>query len=107
MFRDKSKASFDEHSKLLQRLLLTLVMTLSASAASAQQLVIPVTDRLPSSSAQSSSEEEEDFIEPGRPGVANPAEFQEPGVLQVEIGYDANFRKDSERDVSITKSSTR
>jgi hypothetical protein len=41
---------------------------------------------------QSSDDEEEKFIEPSRPNVANPAEFQKPGVLQVEYGYDANFR---------------
>ncbi|MBA3601313.1 MAG: hypothetical protein H0W45_08775 [Acidobacteria bacterium] len=33
---------------------------------------------------QSSDDEEEKFIEPSRPNVANPAEFQKPGVLQVE-----------------------
>jgi len=41
---------------------------------------------------QSSDDEEEKFIEPSRPNIANPAEFQKPGVLQVEYGYDANFR---------------
>ncbi|MDQ3713461.1 MAG: hypothetical protein M3388_14735 [Acidobacteriota bacterium] len=41
---------------------------------------------------QSSDDEEEKFIKPSRPNVANPAEFQKPGVLQVEYGYDANFR---------------
>jgi hypothetical protein len=38
------------------------------------------------------TEEEEEFIKPSRPGVANPAEIQKAGVLQVEYGYDANFR---------------
>src|SRR6478672_1435338 len=33
-----------------------------------------------------------DFIVPARPTVSNPAEFQQPGVLQLEIGYNANFR---------------
>ncbi|HEX3101784.1 MAG TPA: transporter [Pyrinomonadaceae bacterium] len=32
-----------------------------------------------------------DFIVPARPGVSNPAEFQRPGVLQVEFGINANF----------------
>jgi len=32
-----------------------------------------------------------DFIVPSRPTVSNPAEFQKPGVLQLEIGYNANF----------------
>ncbi|HEY6244649.1 MAG TPA: transporter [Pyrinomonadaceae bacterium] len=33
-----------------------------------------------------------DFIVPARPTVSNPAEFQKPGVLQLEAGYNANFR---------------
>jgi hypothetical protein len=33
-----------------------------------------------------------DFIVPARPTVSNPAEFQKPGVLQLEVGYNANFR---------------
>ena len=36
--------------------------------------------------------DDEDFIKPARPGVANPAEIQKPGVLQIEFGYDSNFR---------------
>ena len=32
-----------------------------------------------------------DFIVPARPTVSNPAEFQRPGVLQVEFGYNGNF----------------
>lgn len=36
-------------------------------------------------------DDEPDFIVPARPGVSNPAEFQRPGVLQVEFGYNANF----------------
>jgi hypothetical protein len=35
---------------------------------------------------------EPDFIVPSRPTVSNPAEFQRPGVLQLEFGYSANFR---------------
>ena len=34
---------------------------------------------------------EPDFIVPARPTVSNPAQFQRPGVLQLEVGYDANF----------------
>jgi hypothetical protein len=41
---------------------------------------------------------EEDFIKPTRPTVAKPAEIQKPGVLQVEFGYDGNFRSDQFRD---------
>jgi hypothetical protein len=57
--------------------------------------LITVSDRLPapSTASQSSSQqEEEEFIKPSRPSVANPAEIQKPGVLQIEYGYDANFR---------------
>jgi hypothetical protein len=32
-----------------------------------------------------------EFIVPARPTVSNPAQFQRPGVLQLEIGYDANL----------------
>ena len=38
------------------------------------------------------AQDEPDFIVPARPTVSNPAEFQRPGVLQLEIGYNSNFR---------------
>jgi hypothetical protein len=38
-----------------------------------------------------SAPDEPDFIVPSRPTVSNPAEFQKPGVLQLEVGYNANF----------------
>lgn len=41
--------------------------------------------------------EGEEFIKPSRPGVAMSAEFQKPGVLQVEFGYDGNFRAEESR----------
>jgi hypothetical protein len=37
-------------------------------------------------------EDEEEFIKPSRPTLADPAEFQKAGVLQVEYGYDGSFR---------------
>ena len=43
-------------------------------------------------------QEEETEIKPTRPGVANPAEIPEPGVLQLEFGYDSNFRSGELRD---------
>jgi hypothetical protein len=58
-------------------------------------MTVPETDTLPAPAAiatQSGGEEEEEFIKPSRPGVANPAEIQKAGVLQLEYGYDANFR---------------
>ncbi|HEX7956971.1 MAG TPA: transporter, partial [Pyrinomonadaceae bacterium] len=42
--------------------------------------------------------QEEEEIKPTRPGVANPAEIPEPGVLQLELGYDSNFRSGELRD---------
>src|SRR5213593_4030143 len=36
--------------------------------------------------------EQSEFIVPSRPTVSNRAEFQKPGVLQLEVGYNANFR---------------
>ena len=36
--------------------------------------------------------DEPDFIVPARPTVSNPAQFQRTGVLQIEFGYNANFR---------------
>jgi hypothetical protein len=72
-----------------------LLLLTSVVITHAQQMSIPVTDSLaPPPTAQQSSSEEEEFIQPTRPGIANPAEFQKPGVLQLEYGYDANFRAD-------------
>jgi len=39
-----------------------------------------------------SAPNEPEFIVPSRPTVSNPAEFQKPGVLQLEVGYNANFQ---------------
>lgn len=62
-------------------------------------MVFPVTDALPSSGPpqQPPGGEEEEYIKPARPGVANPAEPHKPGVLQIEYGYDANFRAEEFR----------
>jgi hypothetical protein len=74
-------------------LLLTLsFLAFATTAIHAQQLIIPVTDRLPTTAVQTAEEEEEDFIKPARPGVSDPAEIQKAGVLQIEYGYDASFR---------------
>ena len=40
----------------------------------------------------SNDTDDPDFIVPARPTVSNPAEFQKPGVLQLEFGYNGNFR---------------
>jgi hypothetical protein len=78
--------------RLARLLLLAAVLATFATAARAQQMIVPVTDTLTAQPAQSSGEEDEDFIKPSRPSVSNPAEFQKPGVLQLEYGYDGNFR---------------
>lgn len=67
-------------SKIIIRLLFFgFILLLSASGIRAQSQNSAPTD------------DEPDFIVPARPTVSNPAEFQKPGVLQLEFGYDANF----------------
>ncbi|MDT4898202.1 MAG: hypothetical protein QOH25_3279 [Acidobacteriota bacterium] len=78
-------------------LLFVLLLVLMPATLRAQQMSIPVTDTLPSPAAQKSQDEEEDFIKPSRPGVALPAEIQKAGVLQLEYGYDGNFRAEEFR----------
>jgi hypothetical protein len=39
-----------------------------------------------------SDEDAPDFIVPARPTASNPAEFQRPGVLQLEYGFNGNWR---------------
>jgi hypothetical protein len=66
------------------------------SDAQARQAAGPFNGSLLSAAArpqqQQPPEEDEKEIKPSRPGVANPAEIPEPGVLQLEFGYDSNFR---------------
>jgi hypothetical protein len=86
-------------------LLIVAFFMMAAADAHAQQLIVPVTDSLPSSAALQASQEEEEFIKPSRPSVANPAEIQKAGVLQLEYGYDANFRAEdfrSEQTLPLT-----
>src|SRR5215204_7337502 len=68
--------------KLTNLLLLILLSSIFVTAARAQQ---------------PPGEDDEDLIKPTRPGIANPAEFQKPGVLQIEYGYDGNFRAEEFR----------
>ena len=101
----KGKSGASAGLRLARLLWSALAITVAAVAAHAQQQqaatmatrhshVAPSFSGGLYSSTQSSpqQQEEEEFIKPGRPSVANPAEFQKPGVLQVEYGYDANFR---------------
>src|SRR5262245_35677705 len=41
------------------------------------------------------SDDEKDFVVPARPTFSNPAEFQRPGVLRLEYGYNTNFHAPS------------
>jgi Putative MetA-pathway of phenol degradation len=75
----------------IRALLLALFLAATSTALCAQQMIVPVTDTLPQ------AEEEEDFIKPSRPGIANPAEIQKAGVVQLEYGYDGNFRAEEFR----------
>ncbi|HVF56982.1 MAG TPA: transporter [Pyrinomonadaceae bacterium] len=81
--------------------LLALLCFCVAANAQQQHSVSPFTGNLVSAAAAAGSQtssggkaEEEEFIKPSRPGVAMPAEIQKPGVLQLEFGYDANFRSE-------------
>ena len=69
---------------------LTLLLLIPSAVTQARQSA-PFAGNLLSLSRQQTQEEEEE-IKPSRPGVANPAEIPEPGVLQLEFGYDSNFR---------------
>ncbi|HSP62403.1 MAG TPA: transporter [Pyrinomonadaceae bacterium] len=78
-------------------LLILLFLTASATAQTAGPSPSP-------SPSATSSEDEPDFIVPSRPTVSNPAEFQRPGVLQLEFGFNANFRaagNESEEDFPL------
>lgn len=66
----------------------------SAVSANAQQTRLTSAEERSKPGVQKSSDEEDELIKPSRPGAANPAEFQKPGVLQIEYGYDGNFSAD-------------
>jgi Putative MetA-pathway of phenol degradation len=76
-----------------------LLLLITTATSYAQRMSIPITDNLPTAPSRHSGnqQEEEEFIKPSRPGVASPAEIQKAGVLQVEYGYDVNFRADEFR----------
>ncbi|HEV2862153.1 MAG TPA: transporter [Pyrinomonadaceae bacterium] len=68
---------------------LALLLLVTCGGAAAQQSR-PFAGNLLSPPRQQQGEEDE--IKPSRPGVASPAEIPKPGVLQLELGYDSNFR---------------
>ena len=77
---------------------------INALTAHAQQAIraIPITDTLTAPAPTWSIPEEEEFIKPSRPGVANTAEIQQAGVLQLELGYDVNLRSQEFRSEQTT-----
>lgn len=79
---------------------LLLLSSLASLSATGQQPRTPFSGSLMRSPGPARAEEqdaEDEFIKPSRPGVAAPAEIQKPGVLQLEFGYDANFRAEEFR----------
>jgi Putative MetA-pathway of phenol degradation len=73
---------------------LALLLAAACGAAAAQ-----------TAQAQTGTKDDEpDFIVPARPTVSNPAEFQRPGVLQLEYGFDGNWHGpggESEQDTPL------
>ncbi|MGH9930480.1 MAG: hypothetical protein ACREA9_14815 [Pyrinomonadaceae bacterium] len=70
----------------MKRLLLTLAAIIPLWVVSAQAQQTSGPSPTPTPADQRSS------LKPKRPKVSRPAEFQGPGLLQVEYGYDGNFR---------------
>ena len=78
----------------LASLALILVAACGAAAAQTAQAQAGAKD----------DDDEPDFIVPARPTVSNPAEFQRPGVLQLEYGFNANQHApgdESEQDAPL------
>lgn len=67
----------------LRLLPLALLFVIACGAARAQT---------PTPTPQADEDEGPDFIVPARPTASNPAEFQRPGVLQLEYGFNGNWR---------------
>src|SRR5438105_757106 len=68
--------------RFLPRLLPLALFLVAACGAARAQTQTP----------QSDEDDEPDFIVPARPTASNPAEFQRPGVLQLEYGFNGNWR---------------
>jgi Putative MetA-pathway of phenol degradation len=77
--------SFPRPRRVLPRLLTSALLCLAAFAAAHAQTPTPQPDSV-------ATDDEPDFIVPARPTASNPAEFQRPGVLQLEYGFDGNWR---------------
>ncbi len=77
------------------------MLSVAAQAQQQTQTFVEKTTPLVQQFNQQSEDEEEKFIVSGRPGEADPAEFQKPGVLQVEYGIDASFRAEEFRSEQV------
>ncbi|HKR01743.1 MAG TPA: transporter [Pyrinomonadaceae bacterium] len=99
MKRNPRRERIRVESRMRAARVLSVIIFLAALPATlrAQQMLIPVTDVLPAQGSGKAQQEEEDFIKPSRPGIANPAEIHKAGVLQLEYGYDGNFRAEEFR----------
>ena len=72
--------------------LISLFALLSLPLLTASAIAQTVAPSPSPTASASAGMDEPDFIVPSRPTVSNPAEFQRPGVLQLEFGFNSNFR---------------
>jgi len=68
--------------RIFARLLLLALLLAAACCAGVAQTT---------QASQKITDDEPDFIVPARPTASNPAEFQRPGVLQLEYGFNGNW----------------
>ena len=74
-----------------------------AVPASAQDLASwPLREPIQSPAVNSGGQQKDDFIKPSRPTVADPADIQKAGVLQLEFGLDASFDAEEFRNQQTT-----
>jgi Putative MetA-pathway of phenol degradation len=103
--RGSRAALFASRAQAAPVLLYLALLALAAADARGQTSGAPFSGRLFAprvrAVAPQGGGDEEDEVKPGRPGVANPAEIQKPGVLQLEMGYEALLRA---RDVRTAQS---
>jgi hypothetical protein len=78
---------FPPTRRVLPSLLTTALLCLAACAAARAQTPTPT----PQPDDSAVTNDEPDFIVPARPTASNPAEFQRPGVLQLEYGFNGNW----------------
>jgi hypothetical protein len=90
----KAKNTLKQNHRVKMRAfirLLTLFFFMSVGVSCAQQGPPHQSDPKPAEEPISPSDESK-AVKRKRSGVAHPAEFQSPGALQLEYGYDGNYR---------------